>query len=107
MNNQRLDESGQAGGAGIVEQIESQINRRLGGQVNDLRVIVQGEGLVLQGRSLPRQAACPAGGHGDHRTADPGQRDSSLIRLTGCTVGVRCRILWPELSSGKRAIEPS
>jgi len=51
MNNQRLDESGQAGGAGIVEQIESQIYRRLGGRVSDLRVIVQGEGLVLQGRA--------------------------------------------------------
>jgi hypothetical protein len=51
MNNQRLHESGQGSGAGIVEQIESQINRRLGGRVNDLRVIVQGEGLVLQGRA--------------------------------------------------------
>ena len=51
MNNQQLHESGQGGGAGIVEQIESQINRRLGGRVNDLRVIVQGEGLVLQGRA--------------------------------------------------------
>ena len=26
--------------------------------------------------------ACPAGGHGAHRTDDPGQRASSLIRLT-------------------------
>jgi hypothetical protein len=51
MNNQRLHESGQGSDAGIVEQIESQINRRLGGQVNDLRVIVQGEGLMLQGRA--------------------------------------------------------
>ena len=51
MNDQRLDESGQGSGAGIVEQIESQIYRRLGGRVNDLRVIVQGEGLVLQGRA--------------------------------------------------------
>jgi hypothetical protein len=51
MNNQRLHESGQDSGAGIVEQIESQINRRLGGLIDDLRVIVQGEGLVLQGRA--------------------------------------------------------
>jgi hypothetical protein len=51
MNNQRLHESGQDSGAGIVEQIEAQINRRLGGLVDDLRVIVQGEGLVLQGRA--------------------------------------------------------
>jgi hypothetical protein len=51
MINQRLHECGQGSGAGIVEQIESQINRRLGEQVNDLRVTVQGEGLVLQGRA--------------------------------------------------------
>ena len=51
MSNQRLHEGGQGGGAGIVEQIESQIYRRLGGRVNDLRSIVQGEGLVLQGRA--------------------------------------------------------
>jgi hypothetical protein len=50
--------------------------------------------------------ACPPGGHGDHRTADPGQRDSSLIRLTAWAVEVRYRIPCPELSSGKRAIEP-
>ena len=56
MNNQRLDESGQGSGAGIVEQIESQIYRQLGGRVNDLRVIVQGEGLVLQGRARPYHA---------------------------------------------------
>ena len=56
MNKQRLHESGQDSGAGIVEQIESQINRRLGGRVNDLRVIVQGEGLVLQGRARPYHA---------------------------------------------------
>jgi hypothetical protein len=51
MNNQRLHDSSQGSGAGIVEQIESQINWRLGGRVNDLRVIVQGKGLVLQGRA--------------------------------------------------------
>ncbi len=56
MNKQRLYEGGQASGAGIVEQIESQIYRRLGGRVNDLRVIVQGEGLVLQGRARPYHA---------------------------------------------------
>jgi hypothetical protein len=56
MNHQRLHEGGQGGGAGIVEQTESQINRRLGGRVNDLRVIVQGEGLVLQGRARPDHA---------------------------------------------------
>lgn len=51
MNKQQLNKSGQGRDAGIVEQIESQIYRQLGGRVNDLRVIVQGEGLVLQGRA--------------------------------------------------------
>ena len=51
MNNQRLHKDGQGSGDRTVKQIESQINRRLGGQVNDLRVVVQGEGLVLQGRA--------------------------------------------------------
>jgi len=51
MNNQRLNETDQGSGAGIVEQIESLIYGRLGGRVNNLRVIVQAEGLVLQGRA--------------------------------------------------------
>ncbi len=36
--------------ARIVEQVESHIRRRLGGQMSDLRVLVQTEGLVLRGR---------------------------------------------------------
>ena len=35
---------------------ERHFNRRLGGRVNDLRGIVQGEGLVLQGRVRPYHA---------------------------------------------------
>jgi uncharacterized protein YcaQ len=36
---------------GTVERVEAHVQRRLGGQVNDLRVVVRGEGLVLQGRT--------------------------------------------------------
>src|SRR5436305_12068726 len=48
-----------------------------------------------------------AGRHGSRALQGAFLARQGLIRLTGCTVGVRCRILWPELSSGKRAIEPS
>jgi len=39
-----------------VEQVAASIRRRLGGQVSDLRVVVRGEGLVLQGRSRTHHA---------------------------------------------------
>jgi hypothetical protein len=36
---------------GQKEQLESQILRRLGGRVRDLRIILRHNGLILQGRS--------------------------------------------------------
>jgi hypothetical protein len=35
----------------FVEQVEAEIRRRLGDRVNELRVVVTEEGLVLHGRS--------------------------------------------------------
>ena len=46
----------QAVPAGIVEQIEAQIQRRLGGQVSNLGVVMRGDGLALQGRSRTHSA---------------------------------------------------
>jgi hypothetical protein len=47
----RVPEDMQGVAPGTVEQVEAHVQRRLGGQVNDLRVVVRGEGLVLQGRT--------------------------------------------------------
>ena len=42
--------------AGQIEQIESRIRRRVGGRLRELHVVIQGEGLVLQGRTLTHHA---------------------------------------------------
>ena len=59
MNNQRLDESGQAGGAGIVEQIESQ---------------VQGGGWTRPRQPAPRMTV---------RADIPGGDEVAIRRLSG------------------------
>lgn len=51
MDYPRVPEDMQGVTPGTVEQVEAHVQRRLGGQVNDLRVVVRGEGLVLQGRT--------------------------------------------------------
>ncbi len=40
----------------IAVQVEAQIRRRLGGQVSDLRVVVRGDGLALQGQARTQYA---------------------------------------------------
>jgi osmotically-inducible protein OsmY len=42
--------------AEIAAQVEAQIRSRLGGQVSDLRAVVRGDGLALQGRSRTHHA---------------------------------------------------
>lgn len=51
MDYSRVLEDTQGVTPGTVERVEAHVQRRLGGQVNDLRVVVRGEGLVLQGRT--------------------------------------------------------
>jgi hypothetical protein len=42
--------------ASIVAQIEARIRGRLGGQVSDLRVVMRGDGMALQGHSRTHHA---------------------------------------------------
>ena len=56
MNAQHPGESIRVITAEIVAQAEEQVRKRLGGRVSDLRVIVRGDGLVLQGRSRTHHA---------------------------------------------------
>src|SRR5512135_2424488 len=45
--------------AEIAAQVEAQIRSRLGGQVSDLRAVVRGDGLALQGRSCTHHRRFP------------------------------------------------
>jgi hypothetical protein len=56
MTNQHTGECDQGSLAAAVEQVETQLQRRLGGLVSDLRVVVRGQGLALQGRSRTHHA---------------------------------------------------
>jgi hypothetical protein len=51
MESHRLEEDIEGAAEGISEQVEALVQKRLCGRVSDLRVIVRGGGLVLQGRS--------------------------------------------------------
>jgi hypothetical protein len=42
--------------AGLIEQIESRIRRRVGSRLSDLHVTIQRGALVLQGRALTHHA---------------------------------------------------
>ena len=42
--------------AGLIEQIESRIRRRVGGRLSYLHVAIQGGGLVLRGRTQTHHA---------------------------------------------------
>jgi hypothetical protein len=56
MNAERNDASVFGTPAAIVAQVEAQIRVRLGGQVSDLRVVVRGDGMALQGHSRTHHA---------------------------------------------------
>jgi len=51
MKSEPRDECIRGTPAAIVAQVEAQIRVRLGGQVSDLRVVVRGDGMALQGHS--------------------------------------------------------
>jgi hypothetical protein len=42
--------------AELAAGVEAQVRRRLGGRVSDLRVVVRGDGLALQGRARTQHA---------------------------------------------------
>ncbi len=56
MENPHSEEGNLGISADVVAQLEAQLQRRLGGQVSDLRVVVRGQGLALQGRSRTHYA---------------------------------------------------
>jgi hypothetical protein len=56
MQEQRLDANSPDARPKMTERIEAQIQRRLGGQVKDLRVEIRDGGLILRGRTRTRHA---------------------------------------------------
>jgi hypothetical protein len=56
MTNQHSEECDHFVLAHAVEQIEAELQRRLGGLVSDLRVVMRGQGLALQGRCRTHHA---------------------------------------------------
>ncbi len=51
MSSRRPGEDTRGIPSGTIEEVEAGIRRRVGGRVSDLRVVVRGDGLALQGRS--------------------------------------------------------
>ena len=51
MNGPTIDECLDRTGASAIEQLEAHLQRRLNGRVRDLRLVVCGQGLILQGRA--------------------------------------------------------
>ena len=49
MNDATIDERIGLTGGGAIEQLEAHLQSRLNGRVRDLRLLVRGQGLVLQG----------------------------------------------------------
>ncbi len=51
MNGPTIDEYLDRTGATAIEQLEAHLQGRLNGRVRDLRLVVCGQGLILQGRA--------------------------------------------------------